>query len=151
MVGDKTIVFTGGTWDLFHVGHLNLLKQAKKYGDFLIVGVSTNKLISSYKGRSPILNYYQRSQIIKELRCVDMVVKQHELFDVDQFLSLGARYFVIGDDWLGKEHLVPGLKWLQEHDCLKYVPYTKGLSSTLIKESIIKKSASIQNNVNSRL
>ena len=136
---------------MFHVGHLNLLKQAKKFGDFLIVGVSTNKLISKYKGVSPVLNYYQRSQIIKELRCVDLVVKQEELFDVEQFISLGARYFVIGDDWLGKEHLVPGLKWLQEHECLKYVPYTKGLSSTLIKEKIIKESASILNGIKNRL
>lgn len=139
----EIVVFTGGTWDLFHTGHLNVLKKAKAFGDILIVGVSTNKLIKRYKGSDPILNYRQRADIIAELSCVDKVVRQTELFDVDQFTKLNADIYVIGDDWIGKEDLVPGLKWLKDGGYLRYVPYTKGLSSSLIKEKIINNAVSI--------
>lgn len=136
-------VYTGGTWDLFHTGHLNVLKKSKKMGDILIVAVSTNQLIKQYKGSTPILNYNQRVAIIKELKCVDNVVKQNNLFDVKQFLALKADIFVVGDDWQGKEESVPGLKWLKDNGYLRYVPYTKGLSSSIIKEKIIKRAYEI--------
>jgi len=134
----KIVVFTGGTWDLFHSGHLNVLKKSKALGDILIVGVSTNKLIKQYKEANPILNYNQRVAIVKELKCVDKVVKQTNIFDTDQFKKLKADIFVVGDDWKGKEDTVPGLKWLKDNKYLRYVPYTKGLSSSMIKEKIIK-------------
>lgn len=134
----KIIVFTGGTWDLFHIGHLNVLKKAKTMGDILIVGVSTDSLIKKYKGSKPILNYKQRIAIIKELKCVDKAVKQINIFNVRQFRKLKADIFVVGDDWKGKEHLVPGLKWLKDNNYLRYVKYTKGLSSSMIKEKIIR-------------
>jgi len=146
----KKIIFTGGTFDLFHTGHLNLLKKSKKLGDYLIVAVSTNKLIKMYKGTNPILNYNQRVAIIKELKCVDKVVKQTNIFDVEQFKALKADVFVIGDDWKGKEDSVPGLKWLKDNGYLAYVPYTKGLSSSLIKEKIIKHAFEIMQAKNKR-
>ena len=146
----KKIIFTGGTFDLFHAGHLNVLKKSKKLGDYLIVAVSTNKLIKMYKGTNPILNYNQRVAIIKELKCVDKVVKQTNIFDVEQFKALKADVFVIGDDWKGKEDSVPGLKWLKDNNYLAYVPYTKGLSSSLIKEKIIKHSVEILKAQNKR-
>lgn len=138
------IVFTGGSWDLFHIGHLNVLKESKKMGHTLIVGVSTDDLIEKYKGVPPVMNFDQRSAIIKELKCVDLVVEQKNLFDTDQFVELKADLFVVGDDWVGKEHLVPGLKWLNDRKFLRYVEYTKGLSSSLIKEKIIRMSQQIQ-------
>jgi glycerol-3-phosphate cytidylyltransferase len=143
MAKKQVRVFTGGTWDLFHAGHLNVLKKSKEFGDYLIVGVSTNKLIRKYKGSNPILNYKQRMAIVKELRCVDETVKQTNIFDVKQFLALKCDIFVIGSDWKGKEDLVPGLKWLKENGYLKYVPYTKGLSSSMIKEKIIRNAVEI--------
>jgi len=146
----KKIIFTGGTFDLFHAGHLNVLKKSKKLGDYLIVAISTNKLIKKYKGTNPILNYNQRVAIIKELRCVDKVVKQTNIFDVEQFKALKADVFVIGDDWKGKEDSVPGLKWLKDNGYLAYVPYTKGLSSSLIKEKIIKHAFEIMQAKNKR-
>ena len=146
----KKIIFTGGTFDLFHTGHLNLLKKSKKLGDYLIVAVSTNKLIKMYKGTNPILNYNQRVAIIKELKCVDKVVKQTNIFDVEQFKALKADVFVIGDDWKGKEDSVPGLKWLKDNNYLAYIPYTKGLSSSLIKEKIIKHAFEIMQAKNKR-
>jgi len=143
MVKKKIIVFTSGTWDLFHSGHLNVLKKSKAMGDILIVGVSTNKLIKTYKGTNSVLNYNQRVAIIKELRCVDKVVKQTDIFDIEQFQKLKANIYVIGDDWKGKENSVSGLKWLKENGYLRYVPYTKGLSSSLIKEKIIRHAVEI--------
>lgn len=138
------VVFTGGSWDLFHIGHLNVLKESKKLGDTLIVGVSTDELIEKYKGVPPVMNFNQRSLIIKELKCVDFVVEQKNIFDVDQFVDLKADLFVVGDDWIGKEHLVPGLKWLSDNKFLRYVEYTKGLSTSMIKDKIIKMSQQIQ-------
>jgi glycerol-3-phosphate cytidylyltransferase len=132
------IIYTGGTWDLFHSGHLNVLKKAKSMGDYLIVGVSTDDLVKRYKGINPILNYKQRKAIVEELRCVDKAVKQTTLFDITQFKKLKADIFVIGTDWKGKEDKVSGLKWLKDNKYLKYVEYTKGLSSSMIKENIIK-------------
>jgi rfaE bifunctional protein nucleotidyltransferase chain/domain len=146
----KKIIFTGGTFDLFHAGHLNVLKKSKKLGDYLIVAVSTNKLIKMYKGTNPILNYNQRVAIIKELKCVDKVVKQTNIFDVEQFKALKADVFVIGDDWKGKEDSVPGLKWLKDNNYLAYIPYTKGLSSSMIKEKIISHAVEILKAQNKR-
>jgi len=146
----KKIIFTGGSFDLFHTGHLNVLKKSKKLGDYLIVAVSTNKLIKMYKGTNPILNYNQRVAIIKELKCVDKVVKQTNIFDIEQFKALKADIFVVGDDWKGKEDSVPGLKWLKDNNYLAYVPYTKGLSSSLIKEKIIKHAFEIMQAKNKR-
>jgi len=146
----KIIVFTGGTWDLFHIGHLNVLKKAKAMGDILIVGVSTNSLIKRYKEANPILNYNQRMTIVKELKCVDKVVKQTDIFDIEQFKKLKANIFVVGSDWEGKEHLVPGLKWLKDNGHLRYVPYTKGLSSSMIKEKIINHAVEILKAQNKR-
>jgi glycerol-3-phosphate cytidylyltransferase len=139
----KKIIFTSGAFDLLHDGHILLLKRAKALGDMLIVGVSTNALIKEYKGINPILNYKQRLRVIQELRCVDKVVKQSVLVDVEQFKALKGDIFVLGDDWKGKEHLVPGLQWLKNHNYLHYFPYTKGLSTTYIKEKIISNAVPI--------
>lgn len=139
----KKVIFTSGCFDLLHEGHILLLQRAKVLGDTLIVGVSTNTLIKSYKGVPPILNYRQRTRVIKELRCVDKVVKQSKLVDIGQFKELKCDLFVIGDDWKGKENSVPGLKWLKDNNYLHYLPYTKSLSTTYIKEKIISNAVPI--------
>jgi glycerol-3-phosphate cytidylyltransferase len=79
----KTI-YTAGTFDLMHFGHLNILIQAKKLGSKLVVGVSSDKLIKSYKGLKPIISYRDRVSIIKELKCVSKVIKQDKFFDIEQ-------------------------------------------------------------------
>lgn len=136
------IVFTGGSFDMLHAGHLNILKKAKSLGDFLIVGVSTNTLIRSYKDIDPIMNYQQRFELVQAIKFVDMAVKQEQIFDVKQFKLLNADLFVIGDDWKGRMD-VPGLNWLRKHKKVFFVPYTKGLSSSIIKEKIIRSSFEI--------
>ncbi len=146
----QCVVYTGGTWDLFHAGHLNVLKKAREFGDYVIVGVSTDHLVSTYKNSPPVLNWQQRSSIVKELKCVDEVVPQERLFDVDQFLKLGCDVFIIGDDWKGKEDSVPNLKWLKDNGCIRYVKYTPGLSSSMIKEKIIDDADNIKKALLSR-
>ncbi len=146
MMGDrygKAIVYTGGTFDLLHSGHINIFKKAKQIGNHLIVAVSTNELVRSYKGIDPILNYKERSTIVRSIKYVDRVVKQTKIFDVEQFRDLGADVFIIGDDWKGKKNKPLGLKWLIEHDKVLFVPYTKRLSTTEIKRKIIKQAYEI--------
>lgn len=139
----KKIIYTAGTYDLFHYGHLNILLKAKLLGTKLIVGVSTDALISKYKGLKPIICYKDRVAIINSLKCVDKVIKQSTFFDVKQLKRYNISTIVLGDDWKGKSF--PELK-----KCLKelkiemvYVPYTKRLSTSKIKEKIINNAVKI--------
>lgn len=145
----KKIIFTSGAWDMLHAGHLNILKQAKKMGDYLIVGVSTDELIASYKGMPPIVCYEDRVALIKELRCVDKVVKQTKLVDIEQFKKLKADLFVLGDDWKYKCNN-EGINWLRDNGKVRWIPYTKRLSTSKIKETIISQADKITENLNKR-
>lgn len=136
------IIMTAGSFDLAHYGHINVLKQAKALGDYLIVGVSTDSLISKHKGIKPIICYKDRISIIKELKCVDKVVKQEKLVDIKQFKSLKADLFVVGDDWKNRKDN-PGINWLRDNNKIAFIPYTKRLSSSKIKEKIIRNAVEI--------
>ena len=138
MKNKKITVYTSGAYDLFHFGHLNILLKAKKLGNYLIVGVSTDALIAKYKNIKPIICYKDRVAIINQLKCVDKVIKQDKFFDVKQLKSYNIDIIVLGSDWKGKSF--PELE-----KCLKklnikmvYVPYTKRLSTSRIKKKIIK-------------
>jgi len=142
-MGLKKIIYSAGSFDLFHGGHLNILLKAKKLGDYLIVGVSTNKLIKKNKGLPPIVAYRDRVSVIKALKCVDKVIKQASFFDIKQLKKYHIYAIVLGDDWKNKKF--PELK-----KCLKelnikiiYIPYTKRLSSSYIKEKIIRNAVEI--------
>lgn len=139
----KKIIYTAGTYDLFHYGHLNILLKAKKLGDYLLVGVSTDALISKYKGMKPIVCYRDRISIIKALKCVNKVIKQSTFFDVKQLKQYNIYAIVLGDDW--KNKLFPELtKCLKELNIkMIYVPYTKRLSTSKIKEKIIRNAVEI--------
>lgn len=133
----KTVVLTAGTFDLLHIGHINILKQAKNLGDDLIVAVSTNKLVKEHKGYGPILNLRQRTAVLKTIKYVDKVVKQEELISLKQFKELNADLFVVGDDWKDRKD-IEGLNWLRKNKKVIFIPYTKELSSTKIKNKIYK-------------
>lgn len=136
------IIMTSGSFDLFHYGHLNILLKAKALGDTLIVAVSTDKLIKSYKGIKPIISYKDRVAIIQELKCVDKVVRQIKVVDIHQFLKLKANIFVLGDDWKNNyDH--KGINWLRVYKKVVWVPYTERLSTSNIKEKIINNAVSI--------
>jgi len=137
-------IYTAGTYDLLHFGHVNVLLKAKALGDYLIVGVSTDELIKKYKGMKPIINYKDRVAIIEELKCVDEVIKQSKFFDISQLKKYKIDIIVLGDDWEGK--YFPELQnFLKEFPYIKmvYVPYTKRLSTSKIKEKIIKNAVEI--------
>lgn len=136
----KKIIYTSGTYDLFHYGHLNILLKAKKLGDYLIVGVSTDKLIKKYKGLKPVISYNDRVAIIKEMKCVDKVLKQSAFFDIKQLKKYNINSIVLGSDWENKEF--PELKNIIKKLNIEmiYLPYTKHLSTSKIKKQIIKNS-----------
>ena len=132
-MNDKKIkVITYGTFDLFHIGHLNLLKRAKKLGDFLIVAVSSDEF-SKNKGKTPVFPLQQRVEILNSIKYVDQVIIEN---DWDQKVGDIKKYdvdiFVMGDDWQGK------FDFLKEHCKVIYLPRTKGISTTQIKKKLTK-------------
>lgn len=138
----KIIVHTAGTFDLFHIGHLNILRRSKELGDYLIVAVSTDELIESYKGVKPVIPYEQRVEIVKSIKYVDKVIKQTILHDIRQLKKYEVDITTIGDDWKNK-HL-EGIEWMKKNGKkVVYLPYTKGVSVTGIKKRIIENAYNI--------
>ena len=134
----KVRVFTSGTFDLFHVGHLNILQKSAALGDELIVGVSTDELIEEYKGMKPIIPFEQRIRIVESIGCVTKVVKQVKLTEIAQLKREDIDIVTIGDDWENK--YLEGLEWMKSQPGKKvvYFPYTPGISTTTIKRTIIE-------------
>ena len=124
--------YTAGVFDLFHVGHLNILKQAKSLCDKLIVAVSTDELVS-YKLKKSVIPFDERIEIVRAIKCVDVTVPQFNMDKVDAWRRYKFDVMVVGDDWYQTE------KWEKIEDELKnhgvrviYIPYTQKTSSTLI-------------------
>lgn len=136
-------VFTSGSFDLFHIGHLNILEKSAALGDELIVGVSTDELIEHYKGMKPIIPYEQRARIVASIKCVTKVVKQTRLTEIAQLQRENIDIVTIGDDWKGK--YLEGLEWMKRQPGKEvvYFPYTPGVSTTQIKSTIIKSASDI--------
>lgn len=130
------IGYTAGVFDLFHIGHLNLLRNAKGMCDRLIVGVSTDELVK-YKGKTPVIPFCDRIEIVRNLRCVDAVVAQENMDKLQMCKKLNANVMFVGDDWYQSE------KW-QEYERefskagirIVYFPYTKNVSSTQISKAL---------------
>ena len=128
------IGYTSGVFDLFHIGHLNLLKNAKGMCDKLIVGVTTDDL-SLYKGKKPLIPFEDRFEIVRSIKYVDAVVPQETMDKAEMCKKLKASVLFVGDDWYMTS------KWEkieQELGTLGvrvvYFPYTKGVSSTKTAE-----------------
>lgn len=136
-------IYTAGTFDLFNVGHLNILKKSKELCNRLIVGVSTDKLVESYKKIKPIIPFTQRVDIVRSCKYVDLVVKQEKLLDIDILQKYSVDCVTIGSDW--KNKIVPSLCWMKSHGDVVYIPYTAKISSTKIKRKILKNSYNIIN------
>jgi len=130
----KKVVYTSGTWDLFHVGHLNMIERAAKFGDFLIVGVSTDELVRNYKHRSPAIPYEERFQIIRALKYPNLVIAQHKQFHLSCMIELNVSIIIMGDDWSGSDN--PDLIKLKDRFNLVFLPRTKHISSTKLKKQI---------------
>jgi len=125
--------YTTGVFDLFHVGHLNILRKAKEQCDFLIVGVSTDELVQAYKHKMPVIPLNERISIVESIRFVDKVVKQTSMNKFESWKELRFNAIFHGDDWKGSSLYEENEKKLREVgvDCV-YFPYTTGTSSTLL-------------------
>lgn len=136
----KTIGFTVGTFDLFHIGHLNLFKQAKEHCDYLIVGVNTDEWVLKCKNRPTVISYDDRAAIIAGCRYVDEVVPN----DTKSKLELWNKYHFdiafIGDDWKGTPVWDKIEAELKTVGCKTiYIPYTSGISTTEIRQKLGEK------------
>ena len=127
------IGFTTGVFDLFHIGHLNILKNAKSICDKLIVGVSTDDLVQTYKHKVPVIPFTERLEIVRSIKFVDSVVAQENMDKMVLWEKLKYDIMFVGDDWQKTE------KWQEIENKFEilgvkivYFPYTKGTSSTKI-------------------
>jgi len=130
---NKIVGYTTGVFDLFHIGHLNILKKAKQNCDYLIVGVTVDELVS-YKGVKSVIPFEERIKIVEAIRYVDKVVPQDSMDKMDAWNHLKFDKMFVGSDWKGtekwnnfeKEFFKLGVK-------IEYFSYTKGTSSTHLK------------------
>lgn len=130
------IGYTTGVFDLFHIGHINLLKNAKGMCDKLVVGVTVDDLVQ-YKGKSALIPFEDRIEIVRACKYVDAAVPQYDMDKLKACKELGASILFVGDDWYGTE------KWnsyekefAKEGIKIVYFPYTRGISSTKISEAL---------------
>lgn len=132
------IGYTTGVFDLFHVGHVRILRNAKSLCDRLIVGVTNDELVS-YKNKRSVISFEERLEIVQSCKYVDLAVEQTTMNKMDAYNRYGFNIMFVGDDWYQTE------KWKefdkQFNDVgvkIIYFPYTKSTSSTLINETLIK-------------
>lgn len=127
------IGYTSGVYDLFHIGHLNILRNAKSMCDKLIVGVSTDELVYNYKNKTPIIQHSERMQIVSNIKFVDAVVAQTTMDKFEMWERLKFDVVVVGDDWHRTEKWDNiELKFKERNVRVVYFPHTQGTSSTKI-------------------
>ncbi len=132
------VVYTVGTWDLLHVGHLALLEHCKTLGDVLAVGVAADNVVELYKPNVPVIPLNQRVEMLNALRCIDIVRPYHELDYVSACKELDVDIFVIGEDWGKNPHNLAVESFLKNAGKqIIQVQYNSATSSTKIKESVI--------------
>lgn len=126
--------YTTGVFDLFHIGHLNILKKAKKHCDYLIVGVTTDEVVQTYKNKIPVIPFSERKEIVGAIKYVDKVVPQ---LSMDKFVAWESLHFNVlfhGDDWKGSDMYNETESNLKKQGVeFVYFPYTKKISSTEIR------------------
>lgn len=136
-------LYTGGTFDLFHDGHVNLLKQCKLLADTVVVSLNSDDFIFNYKGSYPIMSYEQRKIILESCIYVDSVIPNiNGKNSKTSILEVNPDIIAIGSDWAYKDYYTQmgfDQQWLDEHNImLLYIPYTNTISSTKIKNKINK-------------
>jgi len=132
------IVYTVGTFDLLHVGHLALLEYCKTLGDTFVVGVASDEVVNSYKPNVPVISLKQRMEMLKALKCVDDVRAYYELEYVSACKELDVDIFVIGEDWGDKPHNIAVEKYLKSKGKkIVQITYDPQTSSTKIKQNVI--------------
>ena len=135
------LVYTVGTFDMVHVGHLDLLEYCASLGDKFVVGVASDEVVGSYKRNVPIIPLDQRMRMLKALDCVDDVVSYDTLEYVSNCKELNVDIFVIGEDWGGKPHNIAVEKYLKSKGAkIIQVSYNPLTSSTKIKQNVVAQS-----------
>lgn len=129
--------YTTGVFDLFHIGHLNILRRAKEQCEYLIVGVSTDELVQTYKHKTPVVPFEERMAIVEAIRYVDQVVPQATM---DKCIAWQALHFNVifhGDDWKGSAlYEDVEMKMAELGVKMVFLPHTSGTSSTLIADKL---------------
>lgn len=145
MIGNKTVVYTSGTFDMLHYNHLKMIEYARALGDILIVGVNTDELVASYKS-IPIIPFEERLALMKAIKGPDIVIPQRSLDHTDKVAKLNFDIFVVGDDWVGK------YDYLKEMGVdVVYFPYGEGVSSSSLKQKIYENYKKLQEKVDNHL
>lgn len=132
------IGYTTGVFDMFHIGHLNILQKAKEQCEYLIVGVSTDELVQNYKNKVPVIPYENRSKIVESIKYVDKVVPQTSMDKFEAWNELKYDVIFHGDDWKNSSlynEVEEKLKAVGVD--MVYFPYTQGTSSTILRGKVI--------------
>ena len=131
------IGYTTGVYDMFHIGHLNILKRAKEQCEYLVVGVTTDRLCYERKKKYPIICDVDRMAIVKELKCVDEVVSQDNMDKVAAAKKYHADAVFVGSDWKGTESWNKYEEELAQIGCtVVYLDHTDGISSTILRNRL---------------
>lgn len=132
------IGYTTGVFDMFHIGHLNILKKAKEQCEYLIVGVSTDELVQISKNKTPIIPFKERCEIIEAIKYVDKVVPQENKNKIEAYEKYKFDAMFVGDDWKGKEIFIKAEEELKKRgSVVVYFSYTEGTSSTILREKLL--------------
>lgn len=131
------IGYTTGVFDMFHIGHLNILKRAKEQCDYLIVGVSTDELVQHDKNKTPIIQFEDRCRIVEAIKYVDKVVSQPDKNKLAAWEKYHFDKMFVGSDWQG----TPQWKKFEEQFAplgveIVYIPHTDGISSSILREKL---------------
>lgn len=137
----EIVVYTGGTFDLFHSGHVELLEYCVLFGDKVIVSLNTDEFIEDYRGHPPVMNFQERVDVLLSTKYVDAVIPNHGGWNSKPaILEVQPDIIVIGMDWLSRDYckqmsFTP--EWLSKHKItLCYVPRTRGVSTTELKKRL---------------
>lgn len=131
------IGYTTGVFDLFHIGHLNILKKAKEQCEYLIVGVSTDELVMSYKHKLPVIPFSDRKAIVEAIRYVDRVIPQSSMEKLEVVERLHADAVFVGSDWKGTDSWNGYEREFAQAGCeVVYLDHTDGISSTILRERL---------------
>lgn len=134
------IGYTQGVYDMFHIGHLNLINKAKQQCEYLIVGVNSDELVRAYKHKDTVIEEKERAEIVRNIKAVDECIIVEVLDKVELYKKLNFDVVFIGDDWYGNP------RWMQTKAELTrfgvdvvFLPHTDGISSTMLKQKSDKK------------
>ena len=131
------IGYTTGVFDMFHIGHLNILKRAKEQCEYLIVGVSTDEVVEGYKHKRPVIRFEERCAIVEAIKYVDQVIPQTSMDKMDAYKTLKFDAIFHGSDWKGSAMYDEIIKQFSAIGVdVVFLPHTEGVSSTLIREKV---------------